>query len=207
MRKRRSLKSAGVIVALVLVAGCSSETINGSPEPASVPVTVVTPSVTPTTTPTTTPSTTESTTTAPPSTSTSPTATSAAEPTTVDPREYQQGSSYFFKSPTGNIKCGILANGEYRTGCQLDHVDVVPGGTANCGAGAKEQVAAVISGVRAHLVCLSHSVFVGANGGRVLAYGQSITARGTTCTSTPAGVRCEQSGHGFEVSTDNQSTF
>ncbi|WP_330185056.1 hypothetical protein OHB26_16585 [Nocardia sp. NBC_01503] len=136
----------------------------------------------------------------------------------VDARDFQQGDKYYFQSPTGNIMCGFINEGAFGTGCQLEHVSVVPAELPDCGTRADRAVAANITGSKAKFICLNQGVFVGSptgpvkpgnnkGGGKVLEYGQTIIVRGVACTSTQAGVRCDSGGHGFLIAADQQQLF
>ncbi|MFB7722455.1 DUF6636 domain-containing protein [Nocardia sp. NPDC056100] len=136
----------------------------------------------------------------------------------VDARDFQQGDKYYFQSPTGNIMCGFVNEGTFGTGCQLEHASVVPAALPDCGTRPDRAVAAYITGAKSQFICLNQGVFVGSptgpvtpgnnkGGGKVLEYGQTIIVRGTACTSTQAGVRCDAGGHGFFIAADQQSLF
>ncbi|WP_174562551.1 hypothetical protein [Nocardia acidivorans] len=136
----------------------------------------------------------------------------------VDARDFQQGDKYYFQSPTGNIMCGFVNEGTFGTGCQLEHVSVVPAELPDCGTRANRAVAADITGSKAEFLCLNQGVFVGSplgpvtpgnnkGGGKVLEYGQTLIVRGVACTSTQAGVRCDSGGHGFFIAADRQQLF
>ncbi|WP_405494278.1 DUF6636 domain-containing protein [Nocardia sp. NBC_00511] len=143
-----------------------------------------------------------------------PTTTTAAT-TAVDARDYQQGDAFYFQSPTGNIMCGFINADSLGTGCQLEHASVVPASLPGCGTAANRAVAAEINGGTASFRCVSQGFYVGAppngqsgkGGGKVLAYGQTITVRGVACTSSQDGVRCDAAGHGFLIAADKQSLF
>ncbi|MEV6560640.1 DUF6636 domain-containing protein [Nocardia sp. NPDC051756] len=133
---------------------------------------------------------------------------------TVDARDYQSGDKYYFQSPSGNILCGFVEADSLGTGCQLAHASVVPAELPDCGTRANRAVAAQIVGGKAKFLCTSQGIFVGPpldggnkGGGKVLGYGQTLIVRGTACTSTQAGIRCDQGGHGFFIAADAQSLF
>lgn len=106
-----------------------------------------------------------------------------------------------FKTPTGNIRCGVFTPGQYsesllrcdiRTGlkpkvkrpksCQYDF-----GSTLELGAG---------GGVK--IGCVSDAV---GQAKKVLGYGQTFRKAPFTCKSTRAGLTCKNStGHGFFLS-------
>ncbi|WP_256673550.1 DUF6636 domain-containing protein [Nocardia cyriacigeorgica] len=134
---------------------------------------------------------------------------------TVDARDFQQGNYYYFQSPTGNIMCGFINEGELGTGCQLGTTAVVPPELADCDTSrADRAVAAQVLGGAARFMCVNQGFFVGSptdgsrkGGGNVLEYGETIIVRGTACTSMPTGVRCDQAGHGFMIAADRQYLF
>ncbi|MCU1643342.1 MAG: hypothetical protein JWN03_3617 [Nocardia sp.] len=132
----------------------------------------------------------------------------------VDARDFQQGDKYYFQSPTGNIMCGIIDDKNFGTGCQLEHASVVPSQLSDCGTRPERAVAAEVMGGAAKFLCLNQGVFVGSptdgtnkGGGKVLRYGQTLIVRGTACTSTQAGIRCDAGGHGFLIAADQQQLF
>lgn len=134
---------------------------------------------------------------------------------TVDARDFQQGNYYYFQSPTGNIMCGFINEGELGTGCQLASTQVVPPELSDCDTSRDDRaLAAQVLGGAARFMCVNQGLFVGAStdgsrkgGGNVLEYGQTIIVRGTACTSMPTGVRCDQGGHGFMIAADQQYLF
>ncbi|GAA5069847.1 hypothetical protein [Nocardia callitridis] len=134
---------------------------------------------------------------------------------TVDARDYQSGKYYFFQSPSGNIMCGFVYDGELGTGCQLAEATVIPAELPDCGTRPDRAVAAQVNGAQARYLCLNQGVFVGPppdgssgkGGGKVLNYGDTIIVRGVACTSLESGVRCTEGGHGFMIAADAQSLF
>ncbi|MGX1806672.1 DUF6636 domain-containing protein [Nocardia sp. NPDC055321] len=133
---------------------------------------------------------------------------------TVDARDYAQGEQYYFQSPSGNIMCGFLDTGGIGVGCQLAQVSSVPAELPGCGYAENKKVAAEIFNGSPRFRCLSQGMFVGSptdgtnkGGGKVLGYGQTIIVRGTACTSSESGVRCDTAGRGFKVAAEAQSLF
>ncbi|MEV0246660.1 hypothetical protein AB0H76_08745 [Nocardia sp. NPDC050712] len=148
----------------------------------------------------------------------SPTTLPSRDDATVDARDYKIGDEFYFQSPSGNIKCGFTNNNTYGTGCQLKDAKVIPAELQpRCDNSPARKVAAYIKGAAAEFICLSQGVFVGfpettapgfnEGGGKVLSYGDTIIVRGTACTSSAAGVRCDQGGHGFFIAGDQQYLF
>ncbi|MBB0969575.1 hypothetical protein G6016_11510, partial [Dietzia aerolata] len=125
----------------------------------------------------------------------------------VDPAAFQSGDGYFFLSPDSGAHCAIFgdgAAGNYSAGCQGEMPpppelpDCVGGGAANVavwlgadGAGGTE--------------CVTQGIFVSeptSRGEQVLQPGQTLAARGYTCTASDAAVTCnsDASGRGFTAS-------
>ncbi|WP_249358127.1 DUF6636 domain-containing protein [Nocardia cyriacigeorgica] len=134
---------------------------------------------------------------------------------TVDARDFQQGNYFYFQSPTGNIMCGFINEGELGTGCQLGTTEVVSPELSDCDTSrADRAVAAQVLGGAARFMCVNQGFFVGSptdgsrkGGGNVLEYGETIIVRGTACTSMLSGVRCDQAGRGFMIAADKQYLF
>ncbi|WP_278260811.1 hypothetical protein [Nocardia sp. AG03] len=133
--------------------------------------------------------------------------------TPVDPGRYQLDGSYYFQSPTGNIKCGILAAAPNGVGCQLAQTNHITPKLPNCTDAPNRKVAAHLYAGKSELLCTSQGIFVGIPqdgspaGGVILNYGESLTIDGYTCTSSSQGVRCVAGAHGFAISADDQHTF
>ncbi|MFE3756253.1 hypothetical protein ACFXO9_18290 [Nocardia tengchongensis] len=132
----------------------------------------------------------------------------------VDARDFQQQETYYFQSPTGNIMCAFTPAHTLGMGCQLEHASVIPAALPGCGTRPDRAVAVQIVEGTAKFLCTSQGIYVGAplnggskGGGKVLEYGQTLIVRGTACTSTTAGVRCDSGGHGFLIAADQQQLF
>ncbi|MEV6769665.1 DUF6636 domain-containing protein [Nocardia sp. NPDC051030] len=145
---------------------------------------------------------------------TAPTSLPSRDDATVDARDYQQGDKYYFQSPSGNIMCGFINETGFGTGCQLEKATSVPSQLSGCGTQANREVAAQVVGGKAEFRCMNQGVFVGSpvdgtnrGGGKVLPYGATIIVRGTACTSSTSGVRCDSGGHGFMIAAEAQSLF
>lgn len=125
----------------------------------------------------------------------------------VDPAAFQSGDGFFFLSPDSGAHCAIFgdgAAGNYSAGCQGEMPpppelpDCVGGGAANVavwlgadGAGGTE--------------CFTQGIFVSeptSRGEQVLQPGQTLAARGYTCTASDSAVTCnsDASGRGFTAS-------
>ena len=134
---------------------------------------------------------------------------------TVDARDYQQRNNCYFQSPTGNIMCGFVREGDLGVGCQLSKVTVIPAALLpTCDDSPAHKVAARIVSGKPEFMCVNQGFYVGdpvdgtnKGGGKVLEYGDTIVVRGTACTSTEQGVRCEAANHGFFVAADRQHLF
>ncbi|MGY2060371.1 DUF6636 domain-containing protein [Nocardia gipuzkoensis] len=131
----------------------------------------------------------------------------------VDARDYQQGDSYYFQSPSKNIKCALSVS-NYTAGCQLKHASVIPPTISGCANDNTQAVAAQIEGTAPSFMCWNQGVFVGSpvdgsdeGGGKILAYGRTIGVQGTICESLSAGIRCSVGNHGFFVAADQQKLF
>ncbi|APB01730.1 hypothetical protein [Nocardia seriolae] len=135
-----------------------------------------------------------------------------------DARDYQSQNTYYFQSPSKNIKCGIYVDDIHTVGCQLKNATVIPAGLS-CANNPGHSVAAQVSGGNSQFICLNQGVYVGPptdgstapgfheGGGKVLEYGQTIGVRGVICESMTSGVRCSTAGHGFFIAADAQSLF
>lgn len=152
--------------------------------------------------------------TAAPGTGPVPTGLPSRDDATVDARDYQNGDNFYFQSPTGNIMCGILYTAPFGVGCQLASTNVIPPQLPNCDDAPQRKVAVHLVDGKAEFLCTSQGIFVGipsdgsgGAGGKTLNYGDTIIVRGTACTSTPQGVRCDAGGHGFTISADGQTLF
>lgn len=119
----------------------------------------------------------------------------------ASPADYQQGTSYFFTTPSGQWHCAIVAgDGPGWAGCRgpipASAPDVAGGGSPSI----HPNGVALIPGSAATLRFYS-DVSVDAPGARVLNYGQALSVVGISCTTDPsADVECASGSHGFVVS-------
>lgn len=119
----------------------------------------------------------------------------------ASPADYQQGTSYFFTSPSGQWHCAIVVgDGPAWAGCRgpipASAPDVAGGGSPSI----HPNGVALIPGQSATLRFYS-DVSVDAPGAHALPYGDALTVAGISCTTDPsAGVECAAGGHGFTVS-------
>ncbi|MFD3510428.1 hypothetical protein [Nocardia sp. NPDC058666] len=132
--------------------------------------------------------------------------------TPVDASKFQIDGSYYFQSPTGNIKCGVLTMAPHGVGCQLSKTKFITPKLPNCTDAPDRKVAAHLYQGKSEFLCTSQGIFIGfppggKSGGTVLNYGESLTVHGYTCSSSTQGVRCVAGGHGFAISADDQHIF
>ncbi|MFC6011746.1 hypothetical protein [Nocardia lasii] len=132
--------------------------------------------------------------------------------TPVDASKFLIDGSYYFQSPTGNVKCGVLVMAPYGVGCQLGQAKFLPAALPNCTDAPNRKVAAHLYQGTSELLCTSQGIFIGfppggPSGGTVLNYGESLTVHGYTCASSTQGVRCVAGEHGFAISADDQHVF
>jgi hypothetical protein len=127
---------------------------------------------------------------------------SAATVTDVDPRRYRdpnRDDGYFFVSPSKNLACGFVDDGEgILTGCQA-WVRVANLPACDDPEGASSPAIDFRKGSRASGYCLNEGVFSADT--EVLQYGQRITVGGVACISLRTGVTCTDkvSGRGFRA--------
>ncbi|KAA0024250.1 hypothetical protein [Antrihabitans cavernicola] len=138
--------------------------------------------------------------------------TTAAIAETVDPAGFYgdsaSGPGYFFQSPTGNVTCGMgFDNVNIGTGCQAKVSVPSTTGVTCLNGGNSVYSNSLISGAAVSR-CVNQPFYVGGSGtgenlgGRVLEYGQSISMRGSTCTSTVSGITCSGGDFGFTLARD-----
>ena len=120
----------------------------------------------------------------------SPTAT----PTTAGPRL----DISHFVTPSGNITCQYLTGQVTSVRCDLAESDITEQHDCH-GIGDWGHAVVLESGKPAGMQCISDSVM--APGLPVLAYGSSTVVGDITCSSSKAGVHCQDtSGHAFDLS-------
>lgn len=118
------------------------------------------------------------------------------------------GPGYFFRSPTGNVTCGMaFDNVNIGTGCQAKVSVPSTTGVTCLNGGNSVYSSSLVSGAAVSR-CVNQPFYVGGSGtgenlgGRVLEYGQSISMRGNTCTSTTVGITCSGGDFGFTLARD-----
>lgn len=126
----------------------------------------------------------------------------------VDARDFQRGDGYFFRSPTGNVLCGINSPNAPGTlvGCQTRYS--VPGNTGRECLNTENNTygVQVLQTGEVQQICTNQGIFV-ADDMRVLEYGQVIGVTGTFCRSTEAGIACYDGDRGFMISRDVNLAF
>lgn len=118
----------------------------------------------------------------------------------VDPEAFARGSDYVFASPTGNLACGISAEGRnaFHAGC---HAWSVVENLAECDDPETNGpwVAIHQEDGEVQTGCQNEGVYADPDA-TVLEYGRSLTAHGVTCTSAEEGVTCTRGEAGFFAS-------
>jgi hypothetical protein len=127
----------------------------------------------------------------------------------VDARDFQEGDSYYFTSPSGNAFCAFRSANAPGTavGCQVRYS--VPGNTGRvCGNVANNTYGVqVLEGGTVEQICTNQGIFVGMEP-RVLQYGDIIAVQGDSCRSTEEGIICYSvTGAGFMISREINVTF
>jgi hypothetical protein len=125
------------------------------------------------------------------------------------------GMGYYFRSPTGNVLCGIgFDDPAVRPGCQA--ISSVPSNTGTvCANGGSSTYATTLLADRPSSHCANQPAYVGSSnngspiGGKVLPYGQFIAAGGVTCRSTSYGITCtpDSGAFGFVLARDRNTLF
>lgn len=111
----------------------------------------------------------------------------------------------YFRSPTGNISCGIWAGDWTTARCDLRQFTPSFARPADCDLDWGYAFEVAIRGP-AMPICAGDTVAV--PGAPVLDYGRSVTLGGISCTSQQSGMTCvNMDGHGFTVARARQSLF
>ncbi|MBI3213157.1 MAG: hypothetical protein HYZ38_05000 [Mycobacterium sp.] len=108
-----------------------------------------------------------------------------------------------FTSPSGNIGC--MVDADY-VRCDIAERDwLPPPRPADCEFDYGQGIA-MAPGAKPAFVCAGDTAL---GGGPPLAYGQSVTAGNTQCTSAPSGITCRDrgSGAGFSLSRERYELF
>lgn len=112
-----------------------------------------------------------------------------------------------FRSPTGNIHCGLY-QWEGGTSVRCDVMELVPSYTQappGCDYDWGRSFAVDARG-KGYLACVSDAVADPAN--PVLPYGEAVSLGGISCVSAKTGMTCTNAeGHGFSVARAKQRLF
>ncbi|CCW14654.1 hypothetical protein ACWDT5_18615 [Rhodococcus aetherivorans] len=206
MNVRRMSSIGAAAVAVLALAGCGG-TADGGEQPAaassaSAAATTTTTTAAPAPTAPGTTTATGTTTTTPPA----PAPDSA--PTTLADVQYERNESYYFTSPDGGFRCGIVKlPSRTEAGCE-GATDPVPPRPENCmvnwGNGIRVQDAGP-----AEFMCSGGSVYTSGGDDPVLPSGSRLSKLGYTCETTDADVTCanDATGHGFTIAAGSNTTF
>lgn len=118
----------------------------------------------------------------------------------VDARDYQQGDTFYFQSPTGDYTCAIRPLDSRFTGC-AGPLNPVPTQLSNCPT--TNSASITIGGY----LCQTQGIMTGQEGGAVLPYGSVLVVQNVICTSQPSGIACDTGGHGFTISPQHNSVY
>lgn len=103
-----------------------------------------------------------------------------------------------FKTPSGNILCGIHRYGAAQARCDILRFDYRRPTRKSCDFDFGGAFGITPGGARGRLLCVSDAPVT--KNPAVLAYGRKVSAFGLTCTSSRRGARCvNRRGHGFSV--------
>ncbi|MGV9408931.1 hypothetical protein ACWDOP_03365 [Nocardia sp. NPDC003693] len=139
------------------------------------------------------------------------TTTAASNPT----QPVQANKWETFGSPTGNIACQISAGFDTTPAsvrCELLQISFTPPPfPARCyqdgepvpGSRLYGRVVYFSTEEKPGFTCGASDTIGGAANMKVLEYGSSTTFAGFTCTSTPAGIRCERGAQYFRIASDS----
>ncbi|MEU5843720.1 hypothetical protein [Rhodococcus sp. NPDC047139] len=197
---------AAVVSAALFVAGCggsadSTETASGAPS-ANASLSTTTASAS---SPTVAPSTTVET--AP--LSTAEQSSTAEEPAPLGEVAYQRNESYYFSSPDGTYRCGIVRlPSRTEAGCE-GLTDPIPPRPEDCMVNWGQGIRVQDTGEGA-FVCSGGPVYLSPDGASpVLPPGSQLSQLGYTCSTSESDVTCtnDATGHGFRVAPDSNETF
>ncbi|WP_432794301.1 hypothetical protein [Rhodococcus ruber] len=203
MNVRRMSSIGAAAVAVLALAGCGGSS-EGVEQPAAASSSSA--AVTTTTTVAPAPTTTEPTSTTPvPESAPAGPESAAAAPADV---QYERNGSYYFTSPDGGFRCGIVKlPSRTEAGCE-GVTDPVPPRPENCmvnwGNGIRVQDAGP-----AEFMCSGGSVYTSGGDDPVLPSGSTLSKLGYTCETTAADVSCvnDATGHGFTIAAASNTTF
>ncbi|QBJ95932.1 hypothetical protein ERC79_08070 [Rhodococcus sp. ABRD24] len=197
--RRVSLLCLGVGAVLTLTA------CGGSPDaPAAAESSTTTAAPT-----TTTPEAPAPTTTQAPVATTTETTTSAAGTSTLTDVQFQRNESYYFTSPDGGFRCGIVKlPSRTEAGCE-GVTRPLPPKPDDCMVSWGNGIRVENVG-RGGFMCSGGQVYTSGSGADpVLAPGVKLAKLGYTCETTARSVTCtnDGTGHGFTVAPDSNETF
>ncbi|MFL1594894.1 hypothetical protein NQ854_18600 [Rhodococcus ruber] len=203
MNVRRMSSIGAAAVAVLALAGCGGSS-EGVEQPAaasssSAAVTTTTTTVAPA------PTTTETTPTTSVPESAAAGSESAAAPADV---QYERNESYYFTSPDGGFRCGIVAlPSRTEAGCE-GVTDPVPPRPENCMVNWGNGIRVVDAGP-AEFMCSGGSVYTSGGDDPVLPSGSKLSKLGYTCEAAAADVSCvnDATGHGFTIAATSNTTF
>ncbi|MDM7490975.1 hypothetical protein QYS60_02920 [Rhodococcus sp. GXMU-t2271] len=198
MNVRRMSSIGAAAVAVLALAGCGSSSEDAG-EPAAASSTSAAVTTTTTTTVAPAPTTTET---------TSTTSVPESAPTTPADVQYERNESYYFTSPDGGFRCGIVKlPSRTEAGCE-GVTDPVPPQPENCMVNWGNGIRVQDTGP-AEFMCSGGSVYTSGGDDPVLPIGSKLSRLGYTCESTAADVSCvnDATGHGFTIAATSNTTF
>ncbi|KQU04258.1 hypothetical protein ASG56_12790 [Rhodococcus sp. Leaf7] len=223
----RAAIAAAMIAGAAVLGACSAsdETRSATAVPAPAPTSVVSPTATPVTVPTEAPSDAASdqpgTEEQSPSTVSSAQSGESADPlprpgsqeVSVDPELFRDsggaGEGYYFRTPSGNVSCGLFPNGTSVgfLGCQAVS-SVAPDEGEVCSNGPTSKYAVRVESTGPIHYCSNQGYFTGSENIRTLQYGEVINTGQSFCVSREDGVACARVGsNAFFLSREKNITL
>ena len=131
----------------------------------------------------------------------------------VDPELFRDsggaGEGYYFRSPSGNVSCGLFPEGTSVgfLGCQAVS-SVAPDEGEVCTNGATSKYAVRVESTGPVHYCTNQGYFTGSENIRTLQYGEVINTGQSFCVSREDGVACARVGsNAFFLSRDENTTL
>jgi hypothetical protein len=131
----------------------------------------------------------------------------------VDPELFRDsggaGEGYYFRTPSGNVSCGLFPNGTSVgfLGCQAVS-SVAPDEGEVCSNGATSKYAVRVESAGPIHYCTNQGYFTGSENIRTLQYGEVINTGQSFCVSREDGVACARVGsNAFFLSRDENTTL
>lgn len=112
----------------------------------------------------------------------------------------------FFKTPSGNIRCGMFkSGGKWSMRCDIyEHSWVAPGPNPCGGTGDYGSSVGMGGKARPKFICVSDAI----DNGKTLTYGKSLSYGPFFCKSRPKGLTCYNGkGHGWFLSRETVRFF